>query len=123
VIIVVLGVILVMLFYSKEKPLWVTLSGGNPAQQELSELIDLGHNKGYKFSMETQGSIAKPWFSKLDQLTLSPKPPSTQMSFKKRGLDRCLDACETLDNQINIRNSPALFSLVIPVRKLMIILF
>ena len=38
------------------------------------------------------------WFSLLDQLTLSPKPPSTTMSFKKRGLDRCLDACETIDN-------------------------
>ena len=83
---------------SDNKPLWVTLSGGNPAQQDLLELITLGQAKGYKFSMETQGSIAKPWFSLLDQLTLSPKPPSTGMSFKKRGLDRCLEACESLDN-------------------------
>ena len=83
---------------SANKPLWVTLSGGNPAQQDLAELITLGQAKGYKFSMETQGSITKPWFALLDQLTLSPKPPSTTMSFKKRGLDRCLDACESLDN-------------------------
>ncbi|MEH6455539.1 MAG: 7-carboxy-7-deazaguanine synthase QueE [Cocleimonas sp.] len=83
---------------SDKKPLWVTLSGGNPAQQDLAELITLGQSKGYKFSMETQGSIAKPWFALLDQLTLSPKPPSTNMSFKKRGLDRCLEACDTLEN-------------------------
>jgi len=83
---------------SDKKPLWITLSGGNPAQQDLAELINLGQAKGYKFSMETQGSISKPWFTLLDQLTLSPKPPSTNMSFKKRGLDRCLDECENLDN-------------------------
>lgn len=83
---------------SNRKPLWITLSGGNPAQQDLTELIDIGHSKNYKFSMETQGSIAKDWFSTLDQLTLSPKPPSSGMYFKKRGLDRCLDACDSLEN-------------------------
>ena len=84
--------------FSDQKPLWITLSGGNPAQQDLSELILLGHSRGYRFSMETQGSISKPWFAQLDQLTLSPKPPSTGMSFKKRGLDRCLNACENLES-------------------------
>lgn len=83
---------------SNQQALWITLSGGNPAQQDLEELITLGHAKGYKFSMETQGSIAQPWFSQLDQLTLSPKPPSTGMSFKKRGLDRCIEACKNTDN-------------------------
>ncbi len=77
---------------SKNQPLWVTLSGGNPAMQDLEHLIKIGQQQGYKFSMETQGSIAKPWFSLLDQLTLSPKPPSSGMSFKAKGLQRCLDA-------------------------------
>ncbi len=81
---------------SKNRPLWVTLSGGNPALQDFEKLIKLGQDKGYKFSMETQGSIAKPWFSMLNQLTLSPKPPSSGMSFKKRGLERCLEACLSL---------------------------
>ncbi len=83
---------------SKQQAAWITLSGGNPAMQDLGPLIELGQAKGYQFSMETQGSIAKPWFALLDQLTLSPKPPSTGMSFKKRGLDRCLDACDSLEN-------------------------
>ena len=78
---------------SNQQPMWVTLSGGNPAMQELGQLIESGQAKGYQFSMETQGSIAQPWFSLLDQLTLSPKPPSSGMSFKRKGLDRCLEAC------------------------------
>lgn len=83
---------------SKQQPLWITLSGGNPATQPLESLITLGHAKGYRFSMETQASIAKPWFAQLDQLTLSPKPPSSGMAFKQRGLERCLAACDTLEN-------------------------
>lgn len=83
---------------SKQQATWITLSGGNPAMQDLESLIKLGQSKGYQFSMETQGSIAKPWFTLLDQLTLSPKPPSTGMSFKKRGLDRCLEVCDSLEN-------------------------
>ena len=79
---------------SNHQPLWITLSGGNPAMQDLEKLIKLGQSKGYRFSMETQASISKPWFSLLDQLTLSPKPPSSNMNFKHRGLERCIDACE-----------------------------
>jgi 7-carboxy-7-deazaguanine synthase len=77
---------------SNNQPMWVTLSGGNPAIQNLELLIKMGQRQGYKFSMETQGSIAKSWFSLLDQLTLSPKPPSSGMHFKAKGLKRCLDA-------------------------------
>ena len=79
---------------SQGQPLWVTLSGGNPALQELVDLIRLGKKQGYRFSMETQGSVAKPWFALLDQLTLSPKPPSSGMCFKAKGLQRCLQACQ-----------------------------
>ena len=80
---------------SNQLPMWITLSGGNPAIQDLEPLIKLGQSRGYKFSMETQGSISKPWFALLDQLTFSPKPPSSDMRFKHRGLQRCLEACET----------------------------
>lgn len=72
------------------KPLLVTLSGGNPATQDLSELIALGKAKGYRFSMETQGSVSAPWFSQLDYLTLSPKPPSSKMPFDAVRFDTAL---------------------------------
>jgi 7-carboxy-7-deazaguanine synthase len=73
------------------KPILVTLSGGNPAMQPLEELIDLGHADGYTFAIETQGSIAQPWFAKLDYLTLSPKPPSSLQKTRWDRLDRSID--------------------------------
>lgn len=73
------------------KPILVTLSGGNPAIQPLEDLIDLGHQHGYTFAIETQGSIAQSWFAKLEYLTLSPKPPSSKMKTNWPRLDKCLD--------------------------------
>lgn len=63
---------------SNNNPIMISLSGGNPAIQPLAPLIKLGHEKRYKFALETQGSIAKEWFADLDVLTLSPKPPSSE---------------------------------------------
>ena len=75
---------------SSNKPILVTLSGGNPAIQPLGDLIDLGHVHGYTFAIETQGSVAKPWFARLDYLTLSPKPPSSKQVTRWDRLDRCV---------------------------------
>jgi 7-carboxy-7-deazaguanine synthase len=75
---------------SDHKPLLVTLSGGNPAIQPLGDLLDLGHAHGYTFAIETQGSVAQPWFARLDHLTLSPKPPSSKQVTRWERLDRCI---------------------------------
>ncbi len=74
------------------RPLLVTLSGGNPAMQPLGGLIALGRDIGYSFSLETQGSLAQSWFSQLEQLTISPKPPSSTMTTDWRKVQECLDA-------------------------------
>ena len=74
------------------QPLMVSLSGGNPALQPLADLLRLGKASGYRFAMETQGSIVKPWFSGLEVLTLSPKPPSSGMITDWRKFEECLDA-------------------------------
>ncbi|MDF9530200.1 7-carboxy-7-deazaguanine synthase QueE [Bacillus cereus] len=59
----------------------VTISGGNPALlSSLDDLIDHLHEEGYKVGLETQGSIWQDWFKKIDDLTLSPKPPSSGMN-------------------------------------------
>lgn len=71
-------------------PILITLSGGNPALQPLEELLDLGHAKNYSFAMETQGSVGKDWFAKLDYLVLSPKPPSSQMTTNWEVLAQCV---------------------------------
>jgi 7-carboxy-7-deazaguanine synthase len=62
---------------SDDRPVTVSLSGGNPAIQDFGPLIALGRAAGYRFACETQGSVARPWFSDLDTLVLSPKPPSS----------------------------------------------
>jgi 7-carboxy-7-deazaguanine synthase len=73
------------------RPLTVSLSGGNPAIQPLGGLIAHGHRLGYRFALETQGSIAKPWFADLDVLVLSPKPPSSGMKTDFESLANCLE--------------------------------
>lgn len=75
-------------------PMMVTLSGGNPALQPFGALLDLGHAAGYSFAIETQGSVARDWFAKLDYLVLSPKPPSAGMPMKWARLSACLAAAQ-----------------------------
>ncbi len=74
------------------RPLMVSLSGGNPALQPLGGLLDLGRAAGYTFGLETQGSVAKDWFAKLDVLTISPKPPSSGMATDRQKLKECVEA-------------------------------
>ncbi|MBB3660389.1 7-carboxy-7-deazaguanine synthase [Rhizobium sp. BK650] len=77
---------------SKGCPLTISLSGGNPAIQPLGSLIDRGKRDSYQFALETQGSMAQDWFAALDHLILSPKPPSSQMSFDLNALKDCVAA-------------------------------
>ena len=77
---------------SNNKPLTITLSGGNPAIQNFGPLIDHGHHYGYSFAMETQGSIAQEWFQNLDHLILSPKPPSSGENINWGNFEQCLKA-------------------------------
>ncbi|GGG06496.1 7-carboxy-7-deazaguanine synthase QueE [Paenibacillus abyssi] len=71
----------------------VTLSGGNPALIEpLGSLIKLLHGHGIKVALETQGSRWQDWFLQIDDLTLSPKPPSSKMETNWAELDRIVNA-------------------------------
>lgn len=75
---------------SGESPLTFSLSGGNLAIQDFATLITLGGAKGYGFVMETQGSVAQDWFSKLSTLILSPKPPSSGETVDRIKFDDCI---------------------------------
>lgn len=66
----------------------VTLSGGNPALlPQLGELVALLHREGITVAVETQGSRWQDWLADIDQVTLSPKPPSSGMDTDWRMLD------------------------------------
>lgn len=77
---------------TNDVPILITLSGGNPAMYDLAPLVRLGHQQGFCFAMETQGSIVKPYFSDLDYLTVSPKPPSARVRFEPMKLQQVLAA-------------------------------
>lgn len=81
------------------RPMLCTLSGGNPAMYPLGALIDLGHQHGYHFSLETQGSIPQDWFMKLSYLTLSPKLPGMGNPWPTNWerFEKCLAAAWAVD--------------------------
>lgn len=66
----------------------VTLSGGNPALlSQLSGLVDVLHCHGITVAVETQGSRWQDWLIDIDEVTISPKPPSSGMNTDWAKLD------------------------------------
>ncbi len=74
---------------SNNKPMLVTLSGGNPALQDFRYVVNRGGALGYSFAVECQGSVRPQWFDFVDQLVLSPKPPSSGMGVNWDTLAEC----------------------------------
>lgn len=64
----------------KDGPEWVTLSGGNPAMHDLGPLVKELRDRRLKIAVETQGSVWRPWLARVQQLVVSPKPPSSGMA-------------------------------------------
>lgn len=89
---------------SQGHPILVTLSGGNPAIYELTELLTLGQAKGYTFAMETQGSVFQDYLQQLDYLTVSPKPPSSNEATDFAVLSKVLAENPTTSLKIVIKD-------------------
>ena len=66
---------------------WVTLSGGNPVMHDLTFLVKLLHDRGFQVAVETQGSLYRDWVMLCDQITVSPKPPSSRQKTDWESLD------------------------------------
>lgn len=78
---------------------FVTISGGNPALlKNLSYLIQLLKSKNIKMGLETQGSKWQDWFLQINELTLSPKPPSSGMTTDFEVLDMIIDRLKEAAN-------------------------
>ncbi|MFC7063841.1 7-carboxy-7-deazaguanine synthase QueE [Halobacillus seohaensis] len=74
----------------------VTISGGNPALlKNLQELIEPLHEKNIEVALETQGSRWQEWFLDIDDLTISPKPPSSKMTTNWDILDDIIQKQQT----------------------------
>jgi 7-carboxy-7-deazaguanine synthase len=77
----------------------VTISGGNPALiSSIKDLLVLFEKKGIKSALETQGSKWQDWFLNIDELTLSPKPPSSGMKTDFAVLDTIIQKLENHKN-------------------------
>lgn len=61
---------------------WITLSGGNPAIHDLTIVVRILQNHGYKIAVETQGTLMPRWLHAVDVLTVSPKPPGMGEKFE-----------------------------------------
>lgn len=67
----------------------VTISGGNPVLlPQLDGLVGLLHSHGIRTAVETQGSKWQDWLLAVDDVTLSPKPPSSGMTTDWDMLDK-----------------------------------
>lgn len=51
---------------------------------DLTRLVELCHEAGYKIAVETQASMWRDWLRNVDQLTLSPKGPGMQERFDEK---------------------------------------
>jgi 7-carboxy-7-deazaguanine synthase len=80
----------------------ITVSGGNPALYDLTDLIMRARIIGHRLAMETQGSVARSWFGRLDSLVLSPKPPSAAIDFDLDALHACVTAGPTQGTALKV---------------------
>jgi 7-carboxy-7-deazaguanine synthase len=73
----------------------VTISGGNPALlQSLGELVAVLKQNGIRTAIETQGSKWQDWLLEIDEVTISPKPPSSGMETDFHMLDSIIERLE-----------------------------
>jgi 7-carboxy-7-deazaguanine synthase len=89
---------------------FVTISGGNPALlKNLNGLIELLKKNNIKIGLETQGSKWQEWFYKIDELTISPKPPSSKMETDFSILDMILKRLEGNDTTKHVSLKVVIF--------------
>jgi 7-carboxy-7-deazaguanine synthase len=82
---------------------FVTISGGNPALlKNLQYLIQILKENNIKICLETQGSKWQDWFYDIDELTLSPKPPSSNMITDFDVLDSIIKKLDQKNSSQNI---------------------
>lgn len=80
----------------------VTLSGGNPALiKGIQDLVDLFEEKQIYTALETQGSKFQPWMRQINDLTISPKPPSSNMKPNIDILDSVIEQC--IESTLNLK--------------------
>ncbi|TCN27447.1 7-carboxy-7-deazaguanine synthase QueE [Mesobacillus foraminis] len=89
----------------------VTISGGNPALlKNMDGLVELLKGNGIKLCLETQGSKWQDWMMEIDELTISPKPPSSGMITNYEALDGIIERLSTPSFKGNVSIKVVIFN-------------
>src|SRR5699024_11333509 len=81
----------------------VTISGGNPALiKNIGPLVEAFKERNIQTALETQGSKFQEWMVDIDDLTISPKPPSSGMKPSLLILDNVISKCTKESLYLNI---------------------
>ncbi|MBM7691093.1 7-carboxy-7-deazaguanine synthase [Peribacillus deserti] len=90
---------------------FVTISGGNPGLlKNLNEFVMLLKENQIKIGLETQGSKWQEWMMEIDELTISPKPPSSNMITNFYSLDDVITKLSSPEFEGNISLKVVVFN-------------
>ena len=83
----------------------VTISGGNPSLigEGMNNFINILHSHSISVGLETQGSKWKDWMENIDDLTISPKPPSSLMSTNFHRLSEIIYRLEKAGTNFSLK--------------------
>ncbi|WP_456275748.1 7-carboxy-7-deazaguanine synthase QueE [Bacillus sp. AK128] len=89
----------------KEQFSHVTISGGNPALlTNLSDLVSLLRENNIRIGLETQGSRWQDWLKDINDMTISPKPPSSGMKTDFEKLTTIIDNLKIVqENNLSLK--------------------
>ncbi|MFE5802451.1 7-carboxy-7-deazaguanine synthase QueE [Bacillus thuringiensis] len=86
-----------------EKFSHVTISGGNPALlKNIEFLLSILKENGMRTAIETQGSKWQDWLLQIDEVTISPKPPSSTMKTDFQRLDAIIQKLAGKDISLKV---------------------
>ncbi|HDR4895263.1 TPA: 7-carboxy-7-deazaguanine synthase QueE [Bacillus cereus] len=81
----------------------VTISGGNPVLlKNIQFLITVLKESGIRTAIETQGSKWQEWLLQIEEVTISPKPPSSKMKTDFIMLDSIIRKLERKDFSLKV---------------------
>lgn len=88
---------------------WVTLSGGNPAIHDLTQLVTQLKDADLGISVETQGTLNPFWLRYCDYITVSPKGPGMGEKFEYQ---KFVDLISTLSEHSGLSVKVVIFHAV-----------
>lgn len=81
----------------------VTISGGNPVLlKNIESLLSILKENGMRTAIETQGSKWQDWLLQIDEITISPKPPSSGMKTDYQKLDAVIQKLAGKDISLKV---------------------